>query len=504
MACLWLALLFVGVASGRELVRQTEFGPGHPIVKRASEKCYDELGCFSTGGDFAERAFNVLPADRDKINTRFIQYSRENSGDNDGDFLKAGDRFLLAESTFNPNRPTKMISHGFLENGFVTWINDMRREYLINGDYNVIQIDWGGGSFLPYSLATANTRVVGAEIALLIDFLQAETGARPETFHVIGHSLGSHIGGYAGERLNRLGRITGMDPADPYFEDMPASVRLDETDAIYVDALHTDAAHWINAVIMNGGFGIEHPVGHADFYPNNGRDQPGCTGGPISDIIIDGVYEGIRQWVACNHIRAIDFMAESINARCPFKGYPCSSWEDFTAGRCLSCDGEEGCSYMGEYAIDSKPKNGKFNVEYFLVTGKEGPFCRYHYQVKLDIGQHPDAKKQGGWLYVEIFGTKGSISASFSSSSFDITPGVTYYLLATDPTDIGDIRQVDAWWECDDSIFNPFGWCWVRKTEIYIQSAEVVRGEADASYQFCGYNTPIDYKVRYTLGTGAC
>lgn len=33
----------------------------------------------------------------------------------------------------------------------------------------------------------------------------------------------------------------GLDPAGPYFENTDKDVRLDPTDAIFVDALHTDA-----------------------------------------------------------------------------------------------------------------------------------------------------------------------------------------------------------------------------------------------------------------------
>lgn len=49
----------------------------------------------------------------------------------------------------------------------------MKDELLTNGDYNVILVDWGGGSGIPYTQATANTRVVGAVIAKLIQNLQA-------------------------------------------------------------------------------------------------------------------------------------------------------------------------------------------------------------------------------------------------------------------------------------------------------------------------------------------
>lgn len=59
--------------------------------------------------------------------------------------------------------------------------------------------------------------------------------------HLIGHSLGAHTAGYAGEKLGgNIGRITGLDPAEPYFQGMPSHLRLDYTDARLVDVIHTD------------------------------------------------------------------------------------------------------------------------------------------------------------------------------------------------------------------------------------------------------------------------
>lgn len=60
--------------------------------------------------------------------------------------------------------------------------------------------------------ATANTRLVGLEIAHLIKKLQQDHDLRPEDVHIIGHSLGAHTAGYVGERIPSLGRITGLDP----------------------------------------------------------------------------------------------------------------------------------------------------------------------------------------------------------------------------------------------------------------------------------------------------
>ena len=74
---------------------------------------------------------------------------------------------------------------------------------------NVIVVDWQHGATLPYNQATANTRVVGAQIAKLIHTIMNVTRAQPASFHIIGHSLGAHVAGYAGERVPHLGRITG-------------------------------------------------------------------------------------------------------------------------------------------------------------------------------------------------------------------------------------------------------------------------------------------------------
>jgi len=71
--------------------------------------------------------------------------------------------------------------------------------------------------------------------------LQTNYGLDPNDVHLIGHSLGAHTAGYAGEKLGgNIGRITGLDPAEPYFQGMPSHLRLDYTDARLVDVIHTD------------------------------------------------------------------------------------------------------------------------------------------------------------------------------------------------------------------------------------------------------------------------
>lgn len=43
----------------------------------------------------------------------------------------------------------------------------------------------------------------------------------------------------------KLGRITGLDPADPYFNSVDNVVKLDKSDAKFVDIVHTDASLFI-------------------------------------------------------------------------------------------------------------------------------------------------------------------------------------------------------------------------------------------------------------------
>lgn len=107
-------------------------------------------------------------------------------------------------------------------------------------------------------------------MAELIDFLVNIHGMQLVDLMVVGHSLGAHISGVAGNKLKsgRIPVIVGLDPAYPLFTKKNTDSRLSVNDAEYVQAIHTNGGH----------LGLSYPVGHADFYPNWGRDQPGCSG----------------------------------------------------------------------------------------------------------------------------------------------------------------------------------------------------------------------------------
>ena len=64
-----------------------------------------------------------------------------------------------------------------------------------------------------------------------------------------------------------------MDPAGPNFESAPIEVRIDKTDAKFVDVIHSNGDN-----ILTGNFGMSLATGHVDFYPNGGKQQPSCPG----------------------------------------------------------------------------------------------------------------------------------------------------------------------------------------------------------------------------------
>ncbi|XP_041477709.1 pancreatic lipase-related protein 2-like isoform X1 [Lytechinus variegatus] len=318
----------------------------------SEEMCYDDVGCFT---DEDCHWLGFPPNRPSDINTRFFLYTRRNRFEPQE--LRRGDIDGLRASNFDPRKKTVFSAHGYTSDSFTSWELDKKNALLEAEDANVICVDWGAGALGLYSKCHQNTRVVGREVGLLARFLNLETGMYYKDVHLVGMSLGAHVMGYAGEFQPGIGRITGLDPAGPYFRDEGfdfrnngPQCRLDPTDAIFVDVIHTDA----NDIT---GLGQMQQMGHQDFYPNGGRTQPGCT---ESDLLS-----------GCSHMRAVALFSESARSTtCRFTAYPCDSWRNFTAGGCGDC-GESGCAVMGFHADQNTAVSGNF----YLHTDSQSPYC---------------------------------------------------------------------------------------------------------------------------------
>lgn len=100
---------------------------------------------------------------------------------------------------------------------------------------------------IPYGEDAKYTRQLGADLVAVLVRLGLENSA----IHCIGHSLGSHICGFAGKAFKastnrKFSRISGLDPAGPEFRGKTLLDRLDSSDADFVDVYHTNMGSHVN------------------------------------------------------------------------------------------------------------------------------------------------------------------------------------------------------------------------------------------------------------------
>ncbi|CAH1637298.1 unnamed protein product [Spodoptera littoralis] len=273
---------------------------------------------------------------RDPANNLYLLYTRRNQIVSQT--LVMNDANSITRSNFNANRPTVIIAHGWLSNQFTSTNYIIRNAYLRKSDVNVIVLDWRRLAASDYVTATRGVPAVGRGLGQFLNFLNRVTGAAFNSMHIVGFSLGAHLVGNAGRELGgRAARVTALDPAGPLWN--YNSNRVNSNDGIYVEAIHTDGGS------SAGALGIGMNVANADFYPNGGVSQPGCSTN------------------LCNHNRAVEFFAASVTYN-HFVGRQCSNSIQVSTN---TCRGNE--LRMGN---DDLRKTG--SGMYRLDTGRTYPY----------------------------------------------------------------------------------------------------------------------------------
>lgn len=288
------------------------------------------------------RIEDIEPAFNPWTDVIFLLFTRSNQ--EEGQIIGLNNGVHLANSFFNPAHPTRVIIHGWTSDGDAPAYNYLRQQYLNLGNFNVIVVNWGAGAITPnYVLAQSRVDDVGNVVANFIDFLNMYTGIPFSSVSVIGHSLGAHVAGFSGKHVirGRLPTIVALDPALPLFSIANPAGRVSTGDAYYVESIQTNV----------GLLGFDAPIGHSTFYPNFGRLQPGC--GPD----VTGF---------CSHVRAVEFLAESITNPYAFYGTHCSGWP---AIQILQCPSVGVSMPMGGEPL----ANGAFG-EYYMPTNAASPF----------------------------------------------------------------------------------------------------------------------------------
>ncbi|CAG9830866.1 unnamed protein product [Diabrotica balteata] len=241
--------------------------------------------------------------------------------------------------------PTVLIIHGWTTDDTSPWYRPLRDEYFKQGPHNIIFLNWSKAGNKTYHVSSANVRPVGKSIA---QFLVASK-VNLSKVHLIGHSLGSQLTCYIGQFVQELsgrkvGRITALDPAGPLWSnpDMSERERLSYHDADFVDVIHTD--------IQLSGY--TKPIGHVDFYPNEGKHQPGCP--------------SIEEDSNCSHARSTLFFIESVATKAISKEAIFNEDEHFFVTVTPKRDGKE--VIFGQH-VDKSARG-----VYYIKTNAAKPF----------------------------------------------------------------------------------------------------------------------------------
>uniref|UniRef100_A0A0A9YXP6 Lipase member H n=1 Tax=Lygus hesperus TaxID=30085 RepID=A0A0A9YXP6_LYGHE len=219
---------------------------------------------------------------------KFYIYTRENFLYPDE--IWPGNNISLRSSFYDPRKNTTVLIHGFAVDSSSDSVQEIKNKLLEYHDMNVVGVDYGSlmdhwwyNVCSPCGMAVVVLQApkVGLFVGELVSFL-VDSGQLPETVHIVGHSLGAHVAGFAGKYLNGLdrtvARITGLDPSSPGFTKVSNSHRLAPSDASFTDCIFTSAK----------SISVRRPICQSNFYPNGcGLSQPGCFAGDFASYELE-------------------------------------------------------------------------------------------------------------------------------------------------------------------------------------------------------------------------
>ncbi|XP_061703904.1 lipase member H-B-like [Cydia pomonella] len=214
---------------------------------------------------------------------------------------------ILSTPWHNTSRINVIFVHGFTGKPTGPAVTALMSTFLEREDSNVALLNWQGlaaavvsnftESYLKW--AAPNARKLGRRLADTLARLSV-AGLQLERTQLVGHSLGAHVLGLAGNALRQEGMllpwITALDPAGVGFKGKPKAGRLHAGSAAVVVAVHSDPHK----------YGYRRALGTVDFWPNyhpRTVRQPGCpvkTGQRFSPEDL------------CSHNRSWQLFAEAV------------------------------------------------------------------------------------------------------------------------------------------------------------------------------------------------
>ncbi|KAJ9597563.1 hypothetical protein L9F63_011564 [Diploptera punctata] len=369
------------------------------------QKCCKDLGCFNLGDPWSS-IFRPIPPPQcpDECPAVFRFFSRTTNSEN---YTVSGWPITSFNSSyFDRNRMTVIAIHGWFSS-FDDRFEKLKNLYLEREDTNFIFIDWSICANQNYFQTISTMRTVAAQAVRFVKYLSNNYGMSECKLHIIGLSLGSHVGAYIAKGLSDtktktpcVERLTGLEPAAPLFQGYSDEVQISRTDAKFVEIAHTSTLPFI-------GPGVREPRGHVDYYFNGNILQPGCliTAGIESlQSLKEGNFSALVylvQYVSCSHGRALSYYTDSLRKQC------CIFWGEridrtvqlfnqLTLGllaenttnldRCNLTS----CSPFGIKAMDY-PARGSF----FVATLRAEPYCSPKLEIDNMMAEMLQEYKQG-------------------------------------------------------------------------------------------------------------
>lgn len=247
-----------------------------------------------------------------------------------------------SKSYFNINHPTRFIIHDWKEDYKQKSVTKIKKAWLSRGSYNIIAVDWPQACVFLYPTARKAVYEVGNDVATMIRCLQQKYDMSMDTLHVIGFGLGAHVAGHAGKIIGEreVHTIIGLDPSKFLFKYSERNERLSDTDAYYVEVVHT-----------NGDFlGFREPIGTSDFYVNGGMSQPCCD---------------ILSFDTCSHDRAVIYYTEAIT----IKNYGSLQCRDFKKAIQRDCG-----RTFSKVRIGSSKNSARAEGSYYVPIHSHSPY----------------------------------------------------------------------------------------------------------------------------------
>lgn len=352
----------------------------HGVEPVVSRKRRQSSGGISSLMSICTRDVSDLP---DNERTRILFYSTKIQKDVSLSYQTNGwtDDTIgqLADSGFDPRKPTLIYSFGWSQNPRASWLVKLRNKYqsMFNKKsprFNLLIFDWSVYSRTSYTVAVKHVPGLGETLYEFLSKLRSRLSVDLDSVHLIGYSLSTHIVGYSARLVKeregvKVGQMTLIDPTGVCFQDDSSSNQFSQAFTVRPD----DAALTVARHYDMSGLGARRPVGHVDIYVNGGSDQPSA-----------GLYGRFMS----SHVQATLHETNEVSQDCQPVAYECSDYDTYLNGECASCgfNGEH-CYQLNNFVRTNTKTtipNYKYNSEMFVQTGKMQT-CSYDYQVKMKV-----------------------------------------------------------------------------------------------------------------------